>query len=378
MSSPAFSAVRPSLRRPKLSKTISAYIARQFAVRFLTLFLAIAAIIMLVTTVDQLDRLATRGAPLLKVVEISFYKLPYLVQEVMPFSVLFAAMATFWRLTRMNELVVVRSAGVSVWQFLLPVVAVAMVIGAINISALNPLASVLLFKHEQLQSEYSSSSASTLAVSGSGLWLRQSEGDGNSVIHAKRVSEEAMRLHDVIIFRFESADEFTSRIDAKRAELEDGVWRLYEAWTTRPGEESKFVESMEVPTELTPEKIHNSFAPPETISFWSLPDFIALLEDAGFSANPHKLQFHRLLALPVLLAAMILIAATFSLRQHRQGGVALMVLSGVLAGFLIYVVSNVVFALGISGKIPVVLAAWTPAGASLVLGVTALLYMEDG
>lgn len=369
---------RPRLRRPRLSKTMSLYIARQFTVRFLTLFLAISAIILLVTTVDQLDRLATRDVSLLSVVELSFYKLPHLVQEVMPFSVLFAAMATFWRLTRNNELVVVRSAGVSVWQFLLPVVAVAVAIGAITAGAINPLASVLLFKHEQLQSQYSSGDASTLALSGDGLWLRQSAGDGTAVIHARRVSEEVMSLHEVIIFRFETADRFTSRIDAERADLEDGEWRLYDAWLTRPGEESRFVEEMDVPTDLTPEKIHNSFAPPETISFWSLPEFIALLEDAGFTANPHKMQFHRLLALPALLVAMILLAATFSLRQHRGGGVALMVLAGVLTGFLIYVISNVVFALGISGKIPVILAAWTPAGASLMLGITTLLHMEDG
>ncbi len=369
---------RPRLRRPRLSKTVSLYIARQFTVRFLTLFLAISAIILLVTTVDQLDRLATRDVALIHVVELAFYKLPHLIQEVMPFSVLFAAMATFWRMTRNNELVVVRSAGVSVWQFLLPVVAVTIVIGAITTGAINPLASVLLSKHDELQSQYSTGEASTLALSGDGLWLRQSDGDGNSVIHARRVSEEAMSLHNVIIFRFETEDRFTSRIDAERADLHDGKWTLYDAWLTRPGEQSRFVEEMDVPTDLTPEKIHNSFAPPETISFWSLPEFIELLEDAGFTANPHKLQFHRLLALPALLSAMILLAATFSLRQHRGGGVAMMVLAGVLTGFLIYVISNVVFALGISGKIPVVLAGWAPAGASLILGVTTLLHMEDG
>jgi lipopolysaccharide export system permease protein len=139
-----------------------------------------------------------------------------------------------------------------------------------------------------------------------------------------------------------------------------------------------FTKREYVATNLTRDKILDSFAPPETISFWSLPGFIELLTEAGFSAVRHKLQLHRLLATPVLLAAMVLLAASFSLRPQRRGRVGLVILSGVLAGFLLYFLSNFVFALGLSGRIPVVLAAWTPAGVSVMLGIATLLHLEDG
>ena len=129
---------------------------------------------------------------------------------------------------------------------------------------------------------------------------------------------------------------------------------------------------------MSREKILDSFAPPETISFWDLPEFIELLENAGFSATQHKLQFHRLLATPLLLAALVLLAASFSLRSQRRGRVGLVILGGVLTGFLLYFVSNIVFALGLSGGIPVILAAWTPASVTLMLGIAVLLHLEDG
>ena len=76
------------------------------------------------------------------------------------------------------------------------------------------------------------------------------------------------------------------------------------------------------------------------MSFWALPGFITLLEQSGFSAQRHRLHFNILLAQPFLFCAMVLVAATFSLRMQRRGGAALMIIGGVVAGFLLYFVSD--------------------------------------
>src|SRR3546814_13883081 len=74
-------------------------------------------------------------------------------------------MLAFWRLARVNEVVVARAAGVSVWQFLLPAIGIALTLGVIHITIFNPVASVLLLKFEQLESRYLDRSTSMLAVS---------------------------------------------------------------------------------------------------------------------------------------------------------------------------------------------------------------------
>ena len=369
----------PQTRRLRLSPILTGYIARQFFVRFLTFFLSLCGIIFLVSVVDLLDRLANKpdiglGTTLLMVA----LRTPFLSQEIMPFTVLFAAMACFWRLTRSNELVVARSAGVSVWQFLLPVVAAALAIGILTVAVLNPLAAILQSRYQTMEAELLRTEGSVLAVKRTGLWLRQADPEGQSVIHAQRVSPDIMTLHEVIIFRFGENDRFLGRVDAPRAELGKGHWRLYEAWQAVPGQQPRFSDTLEVDTDLTPDKIQESFAPPETISFWSLPGFIELLEKAGFSGHRHRLQFHRLLSTPILFVAMILIAATFSLRPQRRGRVGLLILSGIGVGFLLHLLSNFVFALGLSARLPVELAGWTPAGVSLMLGIALLLHLEDG
>ena len=368
----------PSIRQLRLSPTLSGYIARQYLMWFLGFLFGLVGVIVLVSTVDRLDRLANKDAPLTIVFEMVFLKLPFLSQEVMPFTLLFAGLACFWRLTRSNELVVTRAAGISVWQILIPVVGVALLVGVLTVAVLNPVASVLLARFEQLEAKYIRNQASTLSVSRQGLWLRQADPGGQSVIHARRVTHATMTLHGVIIFRFAERDRFLGRIDAARAVLLPFVWVWFQAWESSPGTGARFAERLEIPTELTREKILDSFAPPETISFWNLPGFIAMLAHEGFSATRHKLQLHRLLATPFLLAAMTLLAVSFSLRPQRRGRVGLVIFGGVITGFLLYFLSNFVFALGLSGKIPVILSAWTPAGITLMLGIATLLHLEDG
>ena len=369
----------PRIGRVNLAPTLLVYLGRTFLTRFLVLFAGIAAIVLLITTVDQLDQLASaEGASVLIAFQMALLRLPQLAQEVMAFAVLFSAMATFWRLTRANELVVVRAAGVSVWQMIAPAVLIAVAIGVATTTALNPLSAVLLERFQRLEARYTGGTDSTLSVSETGLWLRQANESGRAVIHAQRVRQADMTLFDVVVFRFDDANAFKSRIDAKRARLGDGRWILKDALLTEPGSESKRRDRVTIPTEFTPDKIYQSFAPPETISFWRLPQFIQLLEHAGFSAEPHRLQLHRLLAKPLLLAGMVLLAAIFSLRQHRRGGVAVTIFAGVLTGFGVFVLSNLVFAFGLSRTLPVEIAAWTPSVIVAMLAAAFLLHLEDG
>jgi lipopolysaccharide export system permease protein len=230
-----------------------------------------------------------------------------------------------------------------------------------------------------LEGRYLKGGSSLLSVSSSGIWLRQTYGEnGQAVIHAEAIEPDGLEMRDVIVFLLADEDRFVGRIDAKTARLGDGQWVLSDAWLTGPEKPGEFVSSRSLPTDLTSDKIQDSFASPETVSFWSLPRFIEILEETGFSALPHRLQLHTLIAEPVLLIAMVLIAASFSMRLSRRGGAGLLLGAGVLTAFLLFILTEVVHAIGLGGGVPVVLAAWTPAGASLMAGVALLMHLEDG
>ncbi|HXP30963.1 MAG TPA: LPS export ABC transporter permease LptG [Stellaceae bacterium] len=361
-------------------KMLFRYIARQFFGWCGSVFLAMLVIVFLLDYIELIRRAGTKpDATLMMLFEMAALKQPYMAQQILPFAILFGTMMAFWRLTRSNELVVARAAGVSVWQFLTPPLSGAFLVGVLVVTVFNPIASVMQAGYERLDERVLRGGGDQLTLSHSGLWLRQSDDAGNhSVVHADYFQARERTLRGVMFLFLADDRRLSRRIDAQEARLVTGKWEVRNGTEWLPGKQPAPFESTEVATNLTQRKIQESFASPETMSFWELPGFIRLLENSGFSAQRHRLYFDALLARPFLFAAIVLIGASFSLRMQRRGGATLMIAGGIASGFALYFLSDVVFALGLSATIPLSLAAWTPAGVSCLLGVTLLLHLEDG
>ena len=364
----------------QLARTLSAYIARQFFVWFCGVFGTMVSITFLLDYIELIRRGGAKAHATWSVLlEMAALKLPHTAQDVMPFAILFGTMLAFWRLTRSNELVVARAAGVSVWEFLTPAVLVALLVGVVTVTVFNPIASSMEASYEKLDARILRQSGDPLSLSGAGLWLRQSDPDGGQIIiHGERLPAAELLLDHVSVFFLDQRGEFTSRVEAQSARLSEGFWSVQDGRRFRAGVPPEPVGELRLATGLTSTKVEESLASPDTMSFWDLPGFISLLEQSGFSAQRHRLHFNVLLARPFLFCAMVLVAATFSLRMQRRGGAGMLIVSGVAAGFLLYFLSDIVFALGISAKVPVLLAAWTPTAVSTIFGTSMLLHMEDG
>src|ERR1700745_3984706 len=205
----------------QLAKTLSSYIARQFFAWFCGVFMAMVIITFLLDYIELIRRSGTRiQATLWVLLEMAALKLPHTAQEVLPFAVLFGTMLAFWRLTRNNELVIARAAGVSVWQFLTPALVVAVLIGISAVAIFTPIASFTEAAYEKLESHVLRQGLDQLSLSNAGLWLRQSDQAGNQIIiHAGKIASQQLILDAVTLFFFNDSTQFTSRIDAHTARL---------------------------------------------------------------------------------------------------------------------------------------------------------------
>jgi lipopolysaccharide export system permease protein len=362
-----------------LSPTLTFYISRQFFLSFMLIFLIFVGTSFLFDAVELLRRASGKEAATFGLLaEMAVLRLPFVAQKVLPFAALVGGILTFTRLTRTHELVVARAAGVSVWQFLLPAILVTLLVGAFVVTVFNPFSAALIGRYEQMEVRYLQGKDSLLALSSSGVWLRQGSPEGQEVVHAKHFNVKDVALQDVIIFRFEGDDHFVGRIDAATARLENGYWDLRDAVLTGPQQPAAFHDRYRVATSLTLNQIERSFAAPETLSFWALPGFINALEASGFSSLRHRIHWYSIMAGPLLLCAMVLVGATFSLRFTRRGGTWALIVVGLITGFLLYFVSDVVLALGLSSKLPAWLAAWAPSGIFGLIGTASLFHLEDG
>ncbi|PYE88540.1 LPS export ABC transporter permease LptG [Phyllobacterium leguminum] len=308
---------------------------------------------------------------------ISAMRIPFIMQQMIPFVALFSAMATLISLNRKYELVVARSVGVSAWQFLLPACLGAFLFGLATIFVLNPLAAYGYSKAEEIQAAWTGG-RSTDSSESRVPWLRQKTDEGETIIGAKHILNRGATLVDATFIELNKDETIGVRYDAKTAQLETGYWLLTDVTRFALAQEPQKIAQMRVATELRPEFVEERLAAPEAIPFYELPGKIEVARSFGYSANAFDMQFQSLLALPVLLIAMTLIAATVSLKFVRFGQSGTMILGGVIAGFVLYVVTVLVKAFGTAGFVPPFVAAWAPVVIAMFFGVSFLLHKEDG
>ncbi len=360
-------------------RTLSLYISKRFLKTILAMFLFAAVLILLFDVLELIRRGGDKeGFSVLRIAAISALRVPLLMEQVLPFAVLFGSIWAFVSLSRSLELVVARAAGISVWQFTAPALLTGLLIGIAAIIAYNPTAVYLQSKSDQL-AEGIFSIEQTYLLEGSGeIWLRQNGADGESVIHARHTAGQGVTLNGVTMFTFDREGEFAERIEARKAILTEGMWRLSDVVVYALDTDPQHYGSYTVSTFLTPTEVKESIGSPESISFWSLPRFIELSQRAGLPAYRYSLQYQTLLAKPLLLVAMIVIAAAVSLRVSRFGGIGRLIVWGIICGFLLYAVSEVSKDLGGAGIVPTTVAAWAPGVFGVLMGFTILLNQEDG
>jgi lipopolysaccharide export system permease protein len=361
---------------------IAGTLSRYFGLRFLgtvfAIFVGMFALVAMIDFVEMLRRSANiNDVSALFVAKVTLYRVPYLTERALPFAVMAGAMYCYLNLSRRLELVIARSAGVSAWQFVAPAIFFALMIGIASTGLYNPLSASWREESNRLESELFGRNL-RIENSGGGYWIRQKTDEGQAIINAKSSSQQGASLAAITIFKFDQNDGFVERIEAKSALLKPGFWQIDNARIYRSDAETIDRTSLQLKTTLTAAQVGESLATPDTVPFWQLSNHIRMAENAGLAAAGYRVQYYQLLAQPFYLVAMVILAASVSLRSLRFGGVQRMVLGGIVLSFLLYVMGKVTGDLSKAGVMPPIVAASLPPLLGGLTGLITLLYQEDG
>jgi lipopolysaccharide export system permease protein len=360
-------------------RTLRRYVAKRFLLGIIGAFTVCSALIFMIDMIELL-RLSRKAAdlPMAALLWMALLRLPAYSELLLSFAVLVGAVGALLSLNRKSELIVMRAGGMSVWQFLRPGLVVALMIGLAAVFLYNPLAAAARAEAERLLAEAFGREASLLAASGEDSWLRQDGVDGQSVMTARAIANQGLALAGVIVFQFDAQGRFIERIDADRANLADGYWELQKVTVSRPGREPETFDTFTVSTYLTRERVGEALGSEIAVSLWQLPSLIEVAERAGLSASRYKMQYALLVSRPMLLMAMVILAATVSLRSFRSGGTQTMVIVGMVGGVGFFLLAEVSRQVGVAGLVSPATAVWVPIGLALLVSLTVLLHQEDG
>ena len=319
-------------------------------------------------------------------IKSTLLRTPSILIDAMPLVIMLTGLTTFLNLARSSELVVIRSAGRSALRTLVAPTTLSIVIGILCTTLGNPIVSSSLKYSEEFLQNLGLKPRNFMSLTGNEIWLRETSENKQIVIKASQTNFQGRVLYDLTIFEFDGEDTLTRRIYADKGQLLSDHWELRNVtiWTldlNGPMEEAFNIEklkSIRIKTTISETQILDSFSDPKAINFWKIPGFITKLENSGFSATRHKIFYLGEISRPLFFVAMLLIGASFALRQARFGHTSILIMLSVASGFILFSIKRIAESLGSAGEIPLTMAAFGPSISGILLAVGLLLHFEDG
>lgn len=353
------------------------YLVRHFVMWLMIVSLAFGSLILLA---DFLEMMRFAGKLNQGAAEAFYYtrlRFPHLVLDVAPFIFLFATVFCLLRLSETRELIVIRAAGISVWSFLAPLIVTALLLGGLLVGVLDPIGANGYNRFKEIQKGRGQDYK--LTISDAGVWFRDETETGRFILQAKHLDDQENKiLSDIRVLQFNQTGELVYQIKAKSGQLLNGMWRLNQARLMAIGQPEQQVDEFQLSTRLTTENFDQNFREPRAMGFAQLGRYIAQAEPTGVNVTAHKIRYNSLISLPFTLAAIVLLAACFSLPTGRLHSTAQTIGLTVLCGFALFLTNNFFEILGMQGRLPPLLASWAAQIAAAMLAITLLLNSEDG
>jgi lipopolysaccharide export system permease protein len=362
------------------SLTLSRYVARLFLFWFGIVCAVFGFILTLVDVAELFRRTAGKvDVTFAVVLKMAILRFPSLFQEILPFAIFFTGLIFLWRLNRAQEIIVLRAGGYSVWQLLTMPLILSLGIGLGDLFVFGPIAAQLRTHYQRYEDRLIHGKPDSLSISETGVWLREQLPHRHTIIRFSHIDPGHHHIHTVTVYDFSPSGQFLQRVDAARGRLDPPVLTLEKPWTTELGQPSRPDQRpFERVTTITQEAIKTSFNDPKNLSFWSLPGHMTLMERLGLSSLSYRIQWHTLLSRVFWMLGMMLLAACFTLTPPRfQGRIPLIGLS-LATAFILFIYKDVTAAMGLSGRMPLFLAAWAPTLTTIFIAVTGLLHAEEG
>jgi len=363
-------------------RKLDRYLLIKFIKNFIYFISISLLIVFLVEFVELLRRTSENPniPSIFYVIYLALLKITESIAYIIPISVFVTTMMTCRTLNKYREMVIIQNAGLHSFRILYPFVFFIILFCAIYFIILNPLFSHATNSYQKIEQEVFRGKLSKTSISKSGIWLRQGSVNNKIVIRAANFIPERSLFKDATFFIFTKRNNFTERIDVESAQLEKEFWILKNAIINKPNKKVIKIDEYTLKTNLSVKKIEDSFLDPQSLSIWKIPSFIKLLKESGFSATKHQIYLFKTIFLPLYLIGLILIAGSFTIKfTQTKPKTFFLILTGTVIGFLIHVLSETIYSLGIANKLPfwnVWVASLAPSIITIMIGAFFVIHFE--
>jgi lipopolysaccharide export system permease protein len=337
---------------------IARYLTREIGKNFGIILIAVMGIYLAVDIIEKIDNFIEAGLSLERAFLYFIYKLPLIVFQITPVATLMAVLITFGLMAKNNELVALRSGGISLMSLVAPIARCGITATLLVLVMAEGVAPLTLPRANQIWLQ-EVRGQNIITTQQQDIWFR---GD-QSIIHLKHFQPDTKTIQGITIHWFDRQFRLVRRIDAEAGSFEEGRWRLHngiEQYQRDSTERMHVTLFEERPVQLTftPDDLARAAPRTEEMSFMQLRRLIARVASEGYDVTHYRVDLHGKIAFPFVCIILTLVGAGLAARGKIRDGLPISITYGIGIAFLYWIVFSFCISLGYAGMLPPLIAAW--------------------
>ena len=357
-------------------KIITKYLYKEFFTFFFISLTTFLIIYLVVEFFGKIDNFHEANIPINVVFSFFIYQIPFVVQQMIPISVLISVMLMLGIMNKHNEILAMKDSGLSMFNLSYPLIGISILIGIGSFflsESIVPITSSMANNIWNIQVQKRDTKG---AYKLSRLWYR---GKG-SIYKIQTYDNKKNKIEGLSIFFFDKDFKLTKRIDARKARWVNDRWYLNDGFIQKieadgSGKSTRFTNhTIQLPE--TPQNFERSMKAPEEMSFWELKKYTRKIREEGYDSTRCQVGLHVKIAFPFICPVLILVGIPLALRK-RKGGIPFSISVGIGISFLYLLTFGLSRSLAISGALPPILGAWMANLLFSLFGIFLMLMEES-
>lgn len=352
------------------------YIAREIIKYLFTVLIAVVGVYLAVDFFQKIDNFMWADIPLSRMVTFFVLNIPLIISQIMPVSILLGVVIAFGLMNKNNEIIALKSGGVSVYYLLRPVLVIGIVCSIFQFLLSEAIVPVTISKANMIWFK-EVKKKTLLSFKQSNIWIK-----GNrSIFYINYYNPKKNMISGVSLNYFDNEFRLIKRVDAKEGIYKEGKWILYDLMEqvldgTDQGYRVSFYDEQVAQVDFVPQDLKHFVKKSEEMSVTELFKYIQDVETEGYDATAYRVDFHAKFAIPLVCVIMSIIGMAISVKRRIKEGLSISIAFGVGMIFLYWVSYSFCLSLGYGEVLPPIIATWTSNVVYACVGIVNLINAE--
>lgn len=344
-------------------KIIDRYMVRGFLGPFIWCMLVFVVMAVIIDIFSFIEDIVKFKIPFTSLAAFYIYYCPTIILQVTPMAALLSTIYVLSNLNKNNEIVAMRSSGISLWRILSPILILGFMISMTTFlinDRIIPISSKVsnTIRRDELEKEKRKKNQTKL-IENVAIY-----GAGNRIVFARNYDTEKRTLNDIIIHEHDSSENLISKITAQSGGWTGNGWKFHKVIIYKIDNSGKilgdptFMNDALIPLKEKPSDFANREWRADYMSYRELRKYIRNFKGVGTKLiKGLQVDLNYKISFCFISLIIIVVGAPFALITTR-GGVLIGLGMSIAIGLMYYASIAISLAFGKAGILPPIVAAW--------------------